>query len=172
MSPARYIRQSSVENKITCPNYNNISEQLNGLSWKTVRWVSDRVAVLDKKGKLSRFTRMVLGWVIILEFKRIKFKKKMNKRNCCCYISVLSAVNGCNNVTCKNTIFIRVAVGRDGFVICTQKKMNKMDLTLNIIVLSGNNIRNNVMCSNMIFIKVAVGWDGFLICIKKNFKNE
>ena len=76
VSPARYIRQSSVENKITCPNYNNISEQLNGLSWKTVRWVSDRVAVLDKKGKLSRFTRMVLGWVIILEFKRIKFKKK------------------------------------------------------------------------------------------------
>ena len=96
----------------------------------------------------------------------------MNKRDLIRHILVLSAVNFWNNVTCKNTIFITVAVGGDGFLICTQKKMNKMDLTLNIIVLSGNNVRNNVMCSNMIFIKVTVGWDGFLICIKKNFKNE
>ena len=35
----------------------------------------------------------------------------MNKRNFCCYISVVSVVNGCNNVTCINTIFIKVAVG-------------------------------------------------------------
>ena len=46
----------------------------------------------------------------------------MNKRDLNRHISVLSAVNGCNNVTCKNTIFIKVAVGGDGFVICTQKK--------------------------------------------------
>ena len=46
----------------------------------------------------------------------------MNKRDLIRHISVLSAVNGCNNVTCKNTIFIKVAVGGDGFVICTQKK--------------------------------------------------
>ena len=96
----------------------------------------------------------------------------MNKRDLNRHISVLSAVNGCNNVTCKNTIFIKVAVGGDGFLICTQKEEEKkMYLTLNIIVLCGNNVRNNLMCSNMIFIKVPVGWDGFLICIKKNFKN-
>ena len=94
----------------------------------------------------------------------------MNKRDLFCHLSVLSAANGCNNVMCINTIFIKVAVGGDGLLICTQKKMNKMDLTLNIIVLSGNNVRNNLMCSNIIFIKVPVGWDGFLICVKKNLQ--
>ena len=66
-----------------------------------------------------------------------------------------------------------MAVGGDGFLMCTQKKlMNKMDLNVNIIVLGRNKVRNNLMFSNMSFINVTVGWDGFLICIKKNFKNE
>ena len=47
--PARSIRQISVEKKIICPNYNNISEKLNGISWITVRWFSDGVAVFEKK---------------------------------------------------------------------------------------------------------------------------
>ena len=93
----------------------------------------------------------------------------MNKRDLTHNISVLSANNVCNNVMCNNTIFIKVTVGWDGFLICTQKKMNKRDLTPSISVLSENNICNNVMCNNIIFIKVTVGWDGFLICTKKNF---
>ena len=61
----------------------------------------------------------------------------MNKRDLICHISVLSAANGCDNVMCKNSIFIKVAVGGDGFLMCTQKKlMNKMDLNVNIIVLT------------------------------------
>ena len=75
VSPARSIRQISVEKKIICPNYNNISEKLNGISWITVRWFSDGVAVVEKKGKLPIFIRMVIGWVILLKFKRRKFKK-------------------------------------------------------------------------------------------------
>ena len=44
VSPARSIRQTQVEKKIICPN---ISEKLNGI---TVRWFSDGVAVVEKKG--------------------------------------------------------------------------------------------------------------------------
>ena len=76
VSPARSIRQISVEKKIICPNYNNISEKLNGISWITVRWFSDGVAVFEKKGKLPISIRIVIGWVILLKFKRRKFKKK------------------------------------------------------------------------------------------------
>ena len=97
----------------------------------------------------------------------------MNKSYLYRHITVLSAVNGCNNATCKNKTFIKVAVGWDGFLICKRKKkMIKIELTLNIIVSCVNNFRSNLMCSNMIFIKVTVGWDGFLICIKEIFKNE
>ena len=46
----------------------------------------------------------------------------MNKRDLIRLISVLSADNVCNNVMCKNTIFIKVTVGWDGFLICTKKK--------------------------------------------------
>ena len=74
MSPARIIWQISDDIKIICPNYNNISEILNGKSWLTVRWFSDGVAVFDKKGKLVICIRMVIGWVVFLMHKR-KFKK-------------------------------------------------------------------------------------------------
>ena len=74
VSPARSIRQIMVEKKIICPNYNNISEILNGKSWLTVRWFSDGVAVFEKKGKLVIVLRMVIGWVLFLMYK-IKFKK-------------------------------------------------------------------------------------------------
>ena len=63
------IRQTQGEKKLICPN---ISEKLNGI---TVRWFSDGVAVVEKKGKLSTFIRLVIGWVILLKIKRRKFKK-------------------------------------------------------------------------------------------------
>ena len=69
VSPARSIRQNQEEKKIICPN---VSEKLNGI---TVRWFSDGVAVVEKKGKLSTFRRLVIGWVILLKIKRRKFKK-------------------------------------------------------------------------------------------------
>ena len=95
----------------------------------------------------------------------------MNKSYLYRHITVLSAVNGCNNATCKNTTFIKVAVGWEGFLIRKRKKkIINMELTLNIIVLCGNNSRINLMRSTV--IKVTVGWDGFLICIKEIFKNE
>ena len=75
MSPATSIRQISVDKKIRCPNCNNISEALNGISWLTVRWFSDGVAVFEKKGKLAICIRMVIGWVVFLMFKRKIFKK-------------------------------------------------------------------------------------------------
>ena len=74
MSPAPFIWQISKDIKTTCPNYNNISEIFNGKSWLTVQWLSDGVAVFDKKGKLVIFIRMVIGWVVFLMCKR-KFKK-------------------------------------------------------------------------------------------------
>ena len=76
VSPARFIRPTQVEKMIICPNYNIISEKLFGISWITVRWFSDGVAVVEKKGKLSTFIRLVIGWVILLKIKRRKFKKK------------------------------------------------------------------------------------------------
>ena len=75
VSPARFIRPTQVEKKIICPNYNIISEKLIGISWITVQWFSDGVAVVEKKGKLSTFIRLVIGWVILLKIKRRKFKK-------------------------------------------------------------------------------------------------
>ena len=75
VSPARFIRQTQVEKKIICPNYNIISEKLIGISWITIQWFSDGVVVVEKKGKLSTFIRLVIGWVILLKIKRRKFKK-------------------------------------------------------------------------------------------------
>ena len=96
----------------------------------------------------------------------------MNKRDLNRHISVLSAVNGCNNVTCKNTIFIKVAVGWNGFLTHKRKiKMIKMELTLNTIVLCGKNSRSKSMCSIMILIKVTVGWNDFFISTKFFLKN-
>ena len=87
------------------------------------------------------------------------------------HISGLSAVNGCNNATCKTTTSIKVAVGWDGFLTRKRKiKMIKMELTLNTIVLCGKNSRSKSMCSIMILIKVTVGWNGFYICIKFFFQ--
>ena len=75
VGPATSIRQISVDKKIICPNCNNISETLNSISWLTVRWFSDGVAVFEKKGKLAIFIRMVIGWVVFLKFKRKNLKK-------------------------------------------------------------------------------------------------
>ena len=68
------IWQISEDIKIICPNYNNISEILNGKSWLTLLWFSEGVAVFDNKGKLVIFIRMVIGWVVFLMCNR-KFKK-------------------------------------------------------------------------------------------------
>ena len=75
VSTATSIRQISVDKKIICPNCNNISETLNGISWLTVRWFSDGVAVFEKKGKLAICIRMVIGRVVFLKFKRKNLKK-------------------------------------------------------------------------------------------------
>ena len=75
MSPTTSIRKISVEKKIRCPNCNNISEVLNGISGLTVRWFSDRLAVVEKKGKLAISIRKVIGWVVFLLFEGKNFKK-------------------------------------------------------------------------------------------------
>ena len=88
------------------------------------------------------------------------------------HISGLSAVNGCNNATCKTTTSIKVAVGWNGFLTHKRKiKMIKMELTLNTIVLCGKNSRSKSMCSIMILIKVTVGWNDFFISTKFFLKN-
>ena len=74
MSPVPFIWQISKDIKIICPNYNNISEILNGKSWLTLLWFSEGVAVFDNKGKLVISTRMVIGWDVFLMCKKIKIK--------------------------------------------------------------------------------------------------